>query len=230
VTGMELVGALVPVNPASGAVAFAGGYVIGALPVAWLMVRRWRGIDLRDSGGTGSIDALRVAGPLLAFVSGLIELLKGGAVGIAAELIGGHSDWFTAAAIAGCVLGDAFPVGFRRGGRGLVPLVSGLLFALPLAGLLCALIALPVAAFTRMRGSFYDAAVVVAVPLGLMIGTFDWRSLAPGAAIVVTLVARSRLRRAAREKRSRAALDAPPNATIVDLAPTSTKPTTKRRL
>jgi glycerol-3-phosphate acyltransferase PlsY len=197
-------------------VAFAIGYVVGALPVAWLLVRRERGIDLRQYGGTGAIDAFRVAGPSTALLAGLLELVKGGAVGLTAYLVSGHSGWFAASAIAGCVLGDAFPIGFRRGGRGLVALISGLALSLPTAGLLCAVIAIPVAIATRMRGAVYDLAVAIAVPLGLLLGTSDWRSLAPAAVIVVTLVTRSRLRR---EARSRAALTHRGGATIVDQPP-----------
>ena len=205
-------------TPLDAGIAFAAAYVVGALPVAWLLVRRRRGIDLRDHGGTGALDAFRVAGPGLALIAGIIELLKGGAVGLAASLVSGHTGWFVASAIAGCVVGDAFPIGFRRGGRGLVPLISGLVFSLPTAGLLCAVIALPVAIFTRMGGRVYDLAVTVAVPLGLFLGTtFEWRTLAPAAVIVLALVLRSHLRRQAR---ARAALTQRPGATIVDQPPT----------
>jgi glycerol-3-phosphate acyltransferase PlsY len=200
-------------TPLAASVAFAIAYVVGALPVAWLLVRHRRGVDLRDFGGTGAIDALRVAGPRLAIGAGVIELLKGGAVGLTASLVSGHTGWFAASAIAGCVLGDAFPVGFRRGGRGLVPLISGLALSLPSAGLICAVIAIPVAIFTGMRGRVYDLAVTIAVPLGLLLGTFDWRSLAPAFVIVLVLVIRSWLRR---EARSRAALTHRAGATIVD--------------
>ena len=201
-------------TPLIAAIAFAIAYVVGALPIAWLLVRRRRGIDLRQYGGTGAIDALRVAGPGTALAAGTIELLKGGAVGLTAFLVSRDVGWFVASAIAGCVVGDAFPVGFRRGGRGLIPLISGLALSLPLAGLLCAIIAVPVAAFTRMRGAVYDVAVTVAVPLGLLLGTLDWRTLAPALVIVLALVVRSRLRR---EARARAALTGRPGATIVDL-------------
>lgn len=206
-----------PVTPITAAVAFVIAYAIGALPVAWLLVRRRRGIDLRDFGGTGAIDALRVAGPGTAALAAGIELLKGGAVGLTALLISGHTGWFAAAAVAGCVVGDAFPVGFRRGGRGLVPLISGLAFSLPTAGLLCAIIAVPIGVLTRMRGSVYDLAVAIAVPLGLGLGTLDWRSLPPAAVIVAALVVRSRLLRAAR---TRVALTDVRGATIVDQPPT----------
>ena len=95
--------------------------------------------------------------------------------------------------------GDAFPVGFRRGGRGLVPLVAGLLIALPAAGLIAAITAVPTAVFTSMRGSVYDAVVLVAVPVGLLLGTREWQSLAPAAIIVLVLLARSRIRRRQRK-------------------------------
>ncbi|MGP8161114.1 MAG: glycerol-3-phosphate acyltransferase [Candidatus Dormibacteria bacterium] len=203
-------------SPLAASIAFLIGYAVGALPVAWLLVRRRRGIDLRDYGGTGAIDAFRVAGPGTAFLAGFLELLKGGAVGLTAFLVSGHTGWFAASAIAGCVVGDAFPVGFRRGGRGLVSLISGLALSLPAAGLLCAIIAIPVAFVTRMRGGVYDLAVAVAVPLVLLLGTFDWRSLAPAVVIVLALVVRSRLRR---EARSRAALSHRAGATIVDQPP-----------
>ena len=162
-----------------GIAAFAAGYVVGALPVAWLLARRRPGIRS-------------------AVLAVVLEVLKGAAVGLAARLYI-DSGWFIATAIAGCVAGDAFPVGFRRGGRGLVPLVSGLVVALPTAGLITAITAIPTALFTSMRGSIYDAVVLVAVPVGLLLGTREWQSLGPAAAIVLVLLARSHLRRRRRE-------------------------------
>ena len=162
-----------------GIAAFAAGYVVGALPVAWLLARRRPGIRS-------------------AVLAVVLEVLKGAAVGLAARLYT-DSGWFIATAIAGCVAGDAFPVGFRRGGRGLVPLVSGLVVALPTAGVITAITAVPTALFTSMRGSVYDAVVLVAVPVGLLLGTHEWQSLGPAAAIVLVLLARSHLRRRRRE-------------------------------
>ena len=69
---------------------------------------------------------------------------------------------------------------------------------------------------TRMRGSVYDLAVTVAVPLGLLLGSFDWRTLPPAVVIVLALVVRSRMRRVAR---ARAALTRGAGATILDLPP-----------
>lgn len=183
-----------------GAIAFTVGYLVGALPVAWLLVRRRHGVDLREagSGGTGSLDAFAAGGVRTAALAIVLEVIKGAAVGAAARLYTG-SGWFVATAIAGCVTGDAFPIGFRRGGRGLVPLVAGLVVALPTAGLITAITAIPTALFTSMRGSVYDAVVLVAVPVGLLLGTREWQSLAPAAVIVVVLLARAGIRRRQRE-------------------------------
>ena len=183
-----------------GAIAFAVAYVIGALPVAWLLVRRRHGVDLRrqGSGGTGSVDTLVVGGVRTTLLVIVLEILKGAAVGLAARLYT-DTGWFVATAIAGCVTGDAFPPLFRRGGRGLVPLVAGLVVALPTAGLITAITAIPTALFTSMRGSVYDAVVVISVPVGLLVGTREWQSLAPGAVIVLVLIARSHIRRRRRQ-------------------------------
>lgn len=186
-----------------GAIAFAVGYLVGALPVAWLLVRRRHGVDLRQTGagGTGSLDAFAAGGVRTAALAIVLEVIKGAAVGGAARLYT-DTGWFVATAIAGCVTGDAFPIGFRRGGRGLVPLVAGLVVALPTAGLITAITAIPTALFTSMRGRVYDAVVLVAVPVGLLLGTREWQSLGPAAVIVIVLLARSGIRR----RRQQAAL------------------------
>ena len=183
-----------------GAIAFAVGYMVGALPVAWLLVRRRHGIDLRQTGagGTGSLDAFAAGGVRTAALAIVLEVIKGAAIGGAARLYT-DTGWFVATAIAGCVTGDAFPIGFRRGGRGLVPLVAGLVVALPTAGLITAITAIPTALFTSMRGRVYDAVVLVAVPVGLLLGTREWQSLAPAAVIVIVLLARAGIRRRQKE-------------------------------
>jgi glycerol-3-phosphate acyltransferase PlsY len=152
----------------------------------------------RGVGGTSALDAVSVGGIRTALLAALLEVLKGAAVGLAARLYS-PSGWFIATAIAGCVAGDAFPIGFRRGGRGILPLVSGLAVALPTAGLVTAITAIPAAVFTSMRGRIYDAVVTIAVPAGLLLGTREWQSLVPAAVIVAVLLARASLRRRRRE-------------------------------
>ncbi len=182
------------------ALAFAIAYAVGALPVAWLVVRRRHRVDMRQRGfgGTSALDAVAVGGIRTALLAALLEVLKGAAVGLAARLYS-PTGWFIATAIAGCVAGDAFPVGFRRGGRGILPLVSGLAVALPTAGLVTAITAIPAAVFTSMRGRIYDAVVTIAIPAGLLLGTREWQSLVPAAVIVAVLLARASLERRRRE-------------------------------
>jgi glycerol-3-phosphate acyltransferase PlsY len=184
-------------------VAFVAGYIVGALPVAWLLVRRRHGIDMRTraSEGSSATGALFVAGPATALTAGVIECLKGAAVGLGARLYS-PSGWFIAVAVAGCVVGDAFPAGFRRGGRGLLPLVTAFLVALPTAGLITAVAAIPAAMLTSMRGRIFDSVVAIAVPVGLLLGTGDWRSLVPAGVIVAAILLRQRIRRRRRRDSS----------------------------
>ena len=91
--------------------ALAGGYLVGSLPVAWIMVRRHAGVDLRRAGAgrVGTLEAVAAGGMRTLVAVVLLELIKGAVVGIGART---YSDtaWFTVTAIAGCVAGDAFPI------------------------------------------------------------------------------------------------------------------------
>lgn len=179
--------------------AFAGGYLVGSIPVAWLVVRRRQGVDLRRTGRgqTGALDALVVGGVRAAALTIVLELVKGSVVGLGARAYDG-TDWFAATAIAGCVVGDAFPVGIRRGRRGVAPLVAGVIAALPSAWWAGLIIALPGIVLLGLRGRAFEQLVALCVPLGLLLGTRDVRTLAPAAVIVVALIARHRLRAAHR--------------------------------
>lgn len=182
--------------------ALFGGYAVGSIPVAWLLVRRSAGIDLRRrgvTGGTTTFDTLAVAGPRVAMSVIALELVKGAVVGLGAHAYD-DTAWFTATAIAGCVTGDAYPIGLRHGRRGVVPLVSGTLAALPGAWTAGLVIAIPAILFFTVRGLVFESVVTLAVPGGFLLGTRDLTTLAPAALIVVVLVARSRQRRRTRTR------------------------------
>ena len=95
-------------------------YLIGAIPVGYLMGRTLRGIDIRDygSGVTGATNVYRVLGrgPFVATL--ILDAFKGYIPTLATWYIFGTHDLQVAAGIA-AVLGHDFPVyiGFR-GGRG----------------------------------------------------------------------------------------------------------------
>jgi len=185
--------------------ALVGGYAVGSLPVAWLVVRHRRGLDLRrtGSGQAGAVDALVVGGIRAALLTVVLELIKGAVVGLGARVYDGDA-WFAATAIAGCVVGDAFPAGIRRGRRGVAPLVAGVVAALPSAWWAGVIIALPAVVLLGLRGRAFEQLVVLCVPLGLLVGTRDLRTLGPAAVIVVALIARHRVR--ARQHRRQAEL------------------------
>lgn len=181
----------------------AGGYLVGSLPVAWILVRRRSGLGPRGRGRGGAV-ATMIGGGLRTLVAVLVlELIKGAVVGIGART---YSDtpWFTVTAIAGCVAGDAFPAVARGGRRGVVPLASGAIAAVPGAWLAGLVVALPVVLFFAVRGAVFETTVGLAVPGGFLLATRDWSTLPPALLIVVVLVARSRLRR---RDRARAAAE-----------------------
>jgi glycerol-3-phosphate acyltransferase PlsY len=103
--------------------ALALGYLIGSVPVAYLVVRWKSRIDIRQagSGNVGTLNSFLVTGSKL--VGGLVlvlDLLKGFlAVWAAGELFAGGFEPRAASAV-GAVLGHNYPVWLSfRGGRGL---------------------------------------------------------------------------------------------------------------
>lgn len=98
----------------------AASYLIGAIPVGYLMVKIARGTDIRNegSGVIGATNVLRVLGTKAFAVCMILDAAKGYVPTLAAWYIFGTHDLQVAAGIA-AVLGHDFPVyiGFR-GGRG----------------------------------------------------------------------------------------------------------------
>jgi acyl phosphate:glycerol-3-phosphate acyltransferase len=98
----------------------AAGYFLGSIPFGYLLVRAFRGADVRTTG-SGNIGATNVArtSPLLGILTLVLDLLKGmGAVAIALALCPGNRTVAFIAALA-AVSGHIFPVWLRfRGGKG----------------------------------------------------------------------------------------------------------------
>ncbi len=136
----------------------AVGYLLGSIPFGYLLVRAFRGQDVRATG-SGNIGATNVArtSPILGLSTLLLDALKGCAAVLAAillsryEVLGwAHSNmpWYTGhlwteaaripapAAVAAlfAILGHVFPVwlGFR-GGKGVATAVGAFLLLAPAA-------------------------------------------------------------------------------------------------
>lgn len=116
----------------------AVSYLLGSIPVGYLLVRAFRGSDIRDSG-SGNIGATNVArtSPLLGITTLVLDALKG----FAAVLITRY--WIApsttvsllmGAAAVFAVIGHIFPVWLKfRGGKGVATGLGSFLVIAPKA-------------------------------------------------------------------------------------------------
>ena len=115
----------------------ACSYLLGSIPFGYILVRAFRGQDVRRSG-SGNIGATNVArsSPLLGVVTLLLDALKGfAAVAVARVLFPGQELVAGTAALC-AILGHIFPVwlGFR-GGKGVATGFGSFVMLAPKAGL-----------------------------------------------------------------------------------------------
>lgn len=145
------------------------GYLLGSIPVALLVARR-HGVDLRavGDGNPGAWNALDHLGPRRATPAFLGDAAKALAAGLIGLAIGGY--WVAFAAVAGAMVGHAFPVfaGFR-GGKAVMCFVGGAFALSPLAALaalaLCGAVTLAARGFAwgARAGVFAFPAIQLAV-------------------------------------------------------------------
>jgi glycerol-3-phosphate acyltransferase PlsY len=100
--------------------AVATGYLLGSIPFAFLLSRRWTGLDIRQagSGNVGAANVLRTSGIAAGITVMLLDVAKGaGSVLVAQRLSPG--DATPAAAGLAAIVGHIYPVWLRfRGGKG----------------------------------------------------------------------------------------------------------------
>ena len=142
-------------------------YLLGSIPVGYLIVNARTGGDIRKigSGGTGATNVSRRAGKGAGILTLVLDALKGSAAVIIATIMlrdTNHASWWIGIAGIVAILGHIFPVwlGFR-GGKGVATGVGVFLVLTPVAVLLSGLLFLIVVVFTRY------------VSLGSMIGALS---------------------------------------------------------
>jgi len=152
-----------------GLLALIVAYLLGAIPVGFLLVKLTTGKDVRASGSRniGATNVLRTTNPALGVVTLILDIAKGFlAVWISAKLTGGSPFWTSAAALA-VIAGHAFPVflGFK-GGKAVASFIGAFLYLTPVAMLAALLVFLAVVAKTRYvsAGSMIAAGMF---PLGV---------------------------------------------------------------
>jgi acyl phosphate:glycerol-3-phosphate acyltransferase len=133
-------------------VAVAAAYVVGAVPIGFLVARSVGVGDIRrhGSGNIGATNVLRTAGRLPAIITLLGDVGKGYAAVAVASRLGSDDPVVTAAGAVAAVVGNCWSVflGFR-GGKGGATGLGALLRLTPLATLAALPVFLVVAATTR---------------------------------------------------------------------------------
>jgi glycerol-3-phosphate acyltransferase PlsY len=98
------------------------GYLVGTIPFALLLAKRWGGADLRavGSGNLGATNVMRASGLTPGLIVAALDVSKGMAsVLIAERLVGNPASAAASAAGLAAIVGHIYPVwlGFR-GGKG----------------------------------------------------------------------------------------------------------------
>jgi glycerol-3-phosphate acyltransferase PlsY len=161
----------------------AAGYLCGSLTWGYLLVRLFRGEDVRTrgSGNVGATNVWRVYGPKLGLPAAVLDVAKGFAPAFVATVLVGHGSGVLAGAAA--MLGHWRPLflGFRRGGKMVATAGGAFLGVAPLVGVTGAGVWIVVFALTRYASV---ASITAAASLGLWAWVFGypWPVIAFGGA------------------------------------------------
>jgi len=111
------------------------GYVLGSIPFAFIVARRWGHVDLRrsGSGNIGAANVFRTSGILIGLSALALDVAKGAIAVVLAQRLRAGSAGLTAAGIA-AVIGHIYPIwlGFR-GGKGVATACGAFAILTPLA-------------------------------------------------------------------------------------------------
>jgi len=136
------------------ALAILLAYLLGSIPVGFLLVKWRHGADVRTtgSGGTGATNVLRRAGKATAIATLLLDVGKGFAAVVLARYLttATGTTWVVAAAAVAAIAGHIFPIwlGFRAG-KGVATGLGAFLALAPLAAGVSLLVFVLTVAVTR---------------------------------------------------------------------------------
>lgn len=165
-------------------------YLVGAIPIGFLLARALGAGDIRrqGSGNIGATNVLRTLGRLPAALTLVGDVAKGWAATALGALLSGPGDLAAVAAVAG----NCWPVflGFR-GGKGVATGFGALLWLVPWATAPAALVWLAVIATVRYV-SLASILAACCVPLGTLLLGYPAPSFAATVAIALVIGARHR--------------------------------------
>jgi acyl phosphate:glycerol-3-phosphate acyltransferase len=174
-------------------------YLIGSIPFALLLARRWGGHDLHrvGSGNIGAANVLRASGVRAGIVVAVLDIAKGSAGVLVADRIAG-ADHTSALAGFAAVVGHIYPVWLRfRGGKGVATACGVFTVLAPLAVPPAAVAFLAVTWITRYISVGSVAASLVLPPVAYATGsTGAVVASACASAILIVFRHRSNLMRA----------------------------------
>jgi glycerol-3-phosphate acyltransferase PlsY len=150
--------------------AAAAAYVVGAIPVGYLVARMFGITDIRrhGSGNIGATNVLRTAGPVPAIATLLADVAKGYLAVTTAGAIAGAEPRVLALGAVAAVAGNCWSVFLRfRGGKGVATGLGALLRLVPLATLAALPVFLVVVISTRFV-SLASLCGAACVPFGAL--------------------------------------------------------------
>lgn len=180
------------------AVAAAVSYVLGAVPIGWLLLRLARGIDIRrvGSGNIGTVNVMRAGGPWLAAVVLVLDAAKG-FLPVTTMLALGAEPWVAALCGFAGAAGHSWSIflGFR-GGKAVATTLGAFAAAMPEAAAVAVVLWAVVVALTRYAslGSILGSASLP-VTAAVAGGGAAWVVLGLGLAALVILRHRTNLQR-----------------------------------
>lgn len=172
-------------------------YLIGAIPVGYLIVRIFKGIDVRTvgSGRVGTTNTVRAAGPLAGIFTAILDASKGIAVAAIAHAMMPASIWMKVLAVVLAVVGQIFSIFLiergengrirLRGGAGGATTFGGVIALWPVAVLIILPLVLVVylgigyASLTTISIAFFSLVIFF---FNALQGTGPWEYLFYGAA------------------------------------------------
>lgn len=172
--------------------AVLAAYLIGAVPIGWLVARGFGVADIRrhGSGNIGATNVLRTLGRLPAVLTLLADVLKGYLAVMAGAALGGGDPGVVGASTVAAVAGNCWSVflGFR-GGKGVATGLGALLRTMPLATLAALPVFLVVVITTRYI-SLGSLLATACVPLGAVMLGYPRASAVAGLAVAVIVIVR----------------------------------------
>ena len=182
------------------------GYLIGAIPVGYIVVYAIKGKDIRQtgSGRTGGTNALRAGGPWAGILTGAGDMLKGFlAIVVARWIMDGSPNLVWAETLTGiaAVIGHNAPIylGFK-GGAGTGPNVGVCIALWPLSALwLIPLLpfGLNVIRYASLTSLLIAAVIPISLAIRAALGLGPWLHIlyGLGAAVAVVWALRPNIKR-----------------------------------